>query len=114
MTNDDLQTVNCNYPTEAALYKAYMPFLEGGGLFVCSNYIFPLGTPVRLSFKLPNEPEEYSVAAKVAWITPRGAQGNKPAGLGFQFTGDNSRDICNKIETCLAGMLKSTHATDTM
>jgi len=114
MTDDDLQTISCAYATEAALHQAYMPFLRDGGLFVRSNYILPLGTLVHLSISLLNEPEHYTIEAKVAWITPRGAQSNKPAGLGFQFKGENSRHLCNKIETCLAGMLKSTQQTDTM
>ncbi|MGQ3890978.1 PilZ domain-containing protein [Legionella sp. CNM-4043-24] len=112
--NEELQSINCSFPTEALLYQAYMPFLHDGGLFVRSNYILPLGTMVRLEFSLLNEAELYVVEAKVVWITPRGAQGNKPAGLGFQFKGENSRSLCNKIETCLAGMLKSTQMTDTM
>lgn len=114
MTDHDMQTINCSYCTETVLYQAYMPFLRDGGLFVRSNYILPLGTVVRLSVSLLNEPEHYIIEARVAWITPRGAQGNKPAGLGFQFIGENSRHLSNKIETCLAGMLKSTQPTDTM
>lgn len=114
MTDDDVQTICCAYSTEAALYQAYMPYLRDGGLFVRSNYILPLGTQVCLSVTLMNEPEHYNIDARVAWITPRGAQSNKPAGLGFQFVGESSRHFCNKIETCLAGMLKSTQLTDTM
>lgn len=111
---DDVQKINCSFPTESALYMAYMPFLRGGGLFVRSNAILPLGTLVVLSINLLNEPEPYSIDARVVWITPRGAQGNKPAGLGLQFIGENCRHFSNKIETCLAGMLKSTQMTDTM
>jgi type IV pilus assembly protein PilZ len=53
------------------------------------------------------------VAGKVVWITPKGAQGNKVAGIGVQFTGDTTiaRD---KIETYLAGALKSDRMTHTM
>lgn len=106
--------INCAFPTETALYMAYMPFLSGGGVFVCTNQVLPLATIVQLSVSLLNEPEVYVVGAKVAWITPRGAQGNKPAGLGFQFISDNSRNLRNKIETILAGMLKSAQMNYTM
>ena len=110
---NDVQ-ISCAFPTETALYMAYMPFLSGGGVFVCTNQILPLATEVQLSVSLLNEPEVYVVSAKVAWITPRGAQGNKPAGLGFQFISENTRNLTNKIETILAGMLKSTQMNNTM
>jgi type IV pilus assembly protein PilZ len=63
--------------------------------------------------KLMKEPEKIPVAGKVVWITPKGAQGNKVAGIGVQFTGDTTiaRD---KIETYLAGALKSDRMTHTM
>lgn len=110
----DEPIVNCSYPTEAALYMAYMPFISGGGLFVRTNLMLPLGTKANLSLKLLNEVDSYIISAKVAWVTPKGSQGNKPAGLGFQFTGDDARVLKNKIETYLAAMLKSSQMTDTM
>lgn len=111
---EDMEMIACSFPTENALYLAYMPFLQGGGVFVRSDLHLPLGTLVTLSITLLSEPDPYSIEAKVVWITPKGAQGNKPAGLGLQFTGENCRHFSNKIETYLAGMLKSTQLTDTM
>jgi type IV pilus assembly protein PilZ len=53
------------------------------------------------------------VAGKVAWITPKGAQGNRAAGVGVQFNdGDNTAR--SRIETHLAGALKSDRPTHTM
>lgn len=106
--------ISCVFPTKEALYLAYMPFLSGGGVFVCTNEILPLTTAVHLSIRLLNESEPYYIDAKVAWVTPLGAQGNKPAGLGFQFISENSRDFRNKIESILADVLKSTQMTYTM
>lgn len=108
------QLINCSFTSEASLYLAYMPFVKGGGLFIRSNHIYPLGESVELSVKLINEHEPYLVQGKVVWITPKGAQGNKPPGVGVQFIGENSRYLCNKIETYLAGMLKSSQLTDTI
>ncbi|KTD61475.1 PilZ domain-containing protein [Legionella shakespearei] len=108
------QLINCSFTSEASLYLAYMPFVKGGGLFIRSNHIYPLGESVELSVKLINEHEPYLVQGTVVWITPKGAQGNKPPGIGVQFIGDNSRYLCNKIETYLAGMLKSSQLTDTI
>lgn len=106
--------MNCSFTSDASLYLAYMPFVKGGGLFIRTNHQFPLGTEVNLSVKLLTEPDPYTVEGKVVWITPKGAQGNKPPGAGVQFIGENSRYLANKIETYLAGMLKSTQSTDTI
>lgn len=91
-----------------------MPFVKGGGLFIRTNHTYALNHLVDLSVNLLNEQEPYILSGKVIWITPKGAQGNKPPGIGVQFTGENSRYLCNKIETYLAGMLKSTQLTDTI
>jgi len=111
---DDLQTINCTFSDENSLYLAYMPFIKGGGLFVRTKKSYSMGSPITLSVKLLDEPEIYTVEGSIVWITPKGAQGNKPCGIGVQFTGDESRNLCNKIETCLAGMLKSSQMTDTI
>lgn len=105
---------NCSLTSEASLYLAYMPYVKGGGIFIRTHQTHYLGEDVTLSLKLLDEDEPYLLEGKVIWITPKGAQGNKPPGIGVQFLGDNSRYLCNKIETYLAGMLKSTQLTDTI
>lgn len=114
MSTEDIPIINCAYASEGALYMAYMPFLHGGGLFIRTNHNFTLGMQVELNVKLLTEPETYKIGGKVVWITPKGAQGSKPSGVGVQFLGENCRHFCNKIETYLAGMLKSSQMTDTM
>ena len=111
---DDIPLISCAFSSEASLYLAYMPFVKGGGLFIRTKNTYTLRSPVSLSVQLLSEPESYLIEGQVVWITPKGAQGNKPAGIGVQFTGENSRHFCNKIETYLAGMLKSTQMTDTI
>ena len=112
--SEELPTIHCNFSTEASLYLAYMPFVKSGGIFVRTVQNHNLSEEVKLSLSLMNEPEPYLIDGKIVWITPKGAQGNKPAGIGVQFTGENARVVCNKIETYLAGMLKSTQPTDTL
>ena len=106
--------ISCNYKNENEIYLAFMPFIKGGGLFVRTKAAYELGDSVSLSVQLLNEPDSYVIEGKVVWLTPKGAQGNKPIGIGIQFIGENSRHFCNKIETLLAGMLKSTQNTDTI
>lgn len=98
---------------KAVLYAAYMPFVENGGLFIPTNKSYSLGDEVFMLLSLMDEPEKIPVAGKVVWITPRGAQGNRAAGIGVQFSGED--DIaCKKIETYLAGSLDSERPTHTM
>ena len=98
---------------KAVLYAAYMPFLQGGGLFIPSTKAYKLGDDVFMLLALMDEPEKLPVAGKVVWITPKGAQGNRAAGIGVQFN-DPDNTVQRKIETYLAGLLESDRATYTM
>jgi type IV pilus assembly protein PilZ len=111
---DEVKNITCNFTTDASLYLSYMPFIKGGGLFIRTNPAFSLGDPIQLSINLMGEHDTYIIKGKVVWITPKGAQGGKPPGIGVQFDDANSRNLCNRIETYLAGMLKSTQLTDTI
>ncbi len=98
---------------KAQLYAAYMPFLRNGGLFITTNKTYRLGDEVFMLLSLMDEAEKIPVAGKVVWITPKGAQGNRLAGVGVQFN-DGDHATRNKIETYLAGALKSERPTLTM
>ncbi len=95
------------------LYAAYMPFVKNGGMFIPTNKSYKLGDEVFMLLSLMDEAEKIPVAGKVVWITPRGAQGNRAAGIGVQFS-DQDNTAINKIETYLAGMLGSDKPTHTM
>jgi type IV pilus assembly protein PilZ len=62
---------------------------------------------------LMEEVEKIPVAGKVVWITPKGAQGNRAAGIGVQFS-EQDETARSKIETYLAGSLSSDRPTHTM
>ncbi|PIE43071.1 MAG: pilus assembly protein PilZ [Gammaproteobacteria bacterium] len=98
---------------KAVLYAAYMPFIKNGGLFIPTTKSYQLGNEVFLLLNLMDEVEKIPVAGKVVWITPKGAQGNRAAGIGVQFN-DDSEHARNKIETYLAGAISSDRQTHTM
>ncbi len=98
---------------KAVLYAAYMPFVTHGGLFIPTNKTYALGDEVFMLLNLMDEPEKIPVAGKVIWITPKGAQGNRAAGIGVQFS-DQDDTASKKIETYLAGSLESDRPTHTM
>ena len=98
-----------------ALYKSYMPFVSGGGLFVPSTKNFSLGDEVFLLLTVMEIEERLPIPGKIIWITPQGAAGNRKAGIGIQFAdtqdGAHARNI---IESHLTNMLKSNKSTHTM
>ncbi len=98
-----------------ALYNSYMPFIKSGGLFVPTNKRYSLGDEVFILLTLMEEKDRIPVAGKVVWITPAGAQGNRVAGIGVQFSdGADGEQAKTKIETFLAGMLGADRPTHTM
>lgn len=100
---------------KSALYASYMEFVKNGGLFIPTNKPYALGDEVFMLLSLMDNPEKIPVVGKVVWITPKGAQGNRVAGIGVQFSGDQESDSARKkIETHLAGTLKSDRPTHTM
>ncbi|MCU5783873.1 type IV fimbriae assembly protein [Alcanivorax balearicus MACL04] len=98
---------------KAALYAAYMPFIGNGGLFVPTEKVYQLGEEIFLLLSIMDEPEKIPVAGRVVWITPRGAQGNRSAGIGVQFS-DQDDTARRTIENHLAGSLQSDRPTHTM
>ncbi len=99
---------------KSALYAAYMPFIKNGGLFIPTNKQYQLGDEVFMLLTLMDEPEKIPVAGKIIWVTPRGAQGNRAAGIGVQFSSQDGGTAQKKIETYLAGALSSDRPTHTM
>ena len=100
--------------SKAELYAAYMPFIKHGGLFVTSQHDFRLGDEVFIILQLLNVAEKHSIAGKVIWITPRGAQGGLHAVIGVQLKGEVGQKVRDTIETHLDGMLTGEMRTETM
>jgi type IV pilus assembly protein PilZ len=96
------------------LYHAYISFTKSGGLFIPTGRNYFIGDEVLMLLTLMEEMEKIPVAGKVVWITPRGAQSNRVAGIGVQFNEINGGAVRAKIETYLAGMLRSEKPTYTM
>ena len=98
---------------KAVLYAAYMPFLDNGGIFVPANKRYSIGDEVFMLLTLMDEPEKIPIAGRVVWITPVGAQGNRQAGVGVQFS-EQDATANAKIELHLGGALNSERQTHTM
>ena len=97
-----------------ALYAAYMQFVDNGGLFIPTTKKYNLGDEVFMLLTLMDETERIPVAGKIIWITPVGAEGNRAAGIGVQFSNQDGGSARNKIETYLGGALSVDRPTHTM
>lgn len=100
---------------KAALYAAYIPFFEDGGVFVPTAREYRLGDDVYVLLTLPDDTQRYPVAGKVAWVTPARASGNRTQGIGIQFPKDEkSRTLRVRIEEILGTSLGSDRPTQTI
>jgi len=97
-----------------ALYTAYMPFVENGGLFIPTKRVYKMGQEVFMLLSLMEETERLPIAGEVIWITPVGAEGYKAAGIGVQFSDQDGGFARDKIETYLAGTQDSDRTTHTL
>ena len=99
----------------SALYAAYIPLFSEGGIFIPTTREYKLGDDVYVLLSLPDDPQRYPVAGKVAWITPAKAASGRIQGIGIQFPKDEkSRLLKHKIEEVLGAHLASDRATQTI
>lgn len=100
---------------KAALYAAYIPLFSEGGIFIPTAREYKLGDDIYVLLSLPDDPQRYPVAGKVAWVTPAKAAGNRTQGVGIQFPKDEkSRLLKIKIEEILGAALGSDRPTQTI
>ena len=112
MTKPGLLTLTIK--DKSALYLAYMPFVTNGGLFVPTNSSYKLGDEVFMLLSIMSEEEKIPVAGHVIWITPKGAQGKRSAGIGVKFSDQDQGNTQKRIENYLAGALGGDKLTHTL
>jgi len=99
---------------KAGLAAAYMPFLQGGGLFVPTTRQANLGDDLYLIMTLLDDPNKYAVPGKVAWITPAGTAG-RPQGLGIQFASNEAGEqVRARFETLIGSVALAARQTNTL
>lgn len=100
---------------KGALYAAYIPLFAEGGLFVPTTREYRLGEDVYLLLTLPDDPQRYPVAGKVAWLTPANASGGRTQGVGVRFPSDEkTRALRVRIEEMLGTAIQSAKPTQTI
>jgi type IV pilus assembly protein PilZ len=99
---------------KAVLYATYMPFIQGGALFVPTTRQANLGDDLYLILTLVDDTTKFALPGKVVWITPAGSTGRQQ-GLGIQFARNEAGEqVRTKIEELIGGALKSSRPTHTL
>ncbi len=100
---------------KSALYAAYIPLFVEGGIFIPTAREYKLGDDIYVLLSLPEDPQRYPVAGKVAWVTPPKAAGSRTQGVGIQFPKDEKSKLLKlKIEEILGAHLGSDRPTQTI
>ncbi len=107
--------LSCSIDDKQELYRCYMPFLLGGGLFIPTRKRFRLGDEVLVLLTLMGE-ERMAIPGRVAWLSPHaGSKSSANSGVGVQFQetveGEKAQ---SRISSELAGMLESDRPTHTL
>ena len=97
------------------MYAAYIPLFSEGGIFIPTSRDYKLGDDIYVLLSIPDDPQRYPVAGKVAWVTPAKAVDNRTQGVGILFPRDEkSRLLKIKIEEILGANIGSDRPTQTI
>jgi type IV pilus assembly protein PilZ len=98
----------------AGLYSAYMPFIEGGGVFIPTQKEYLMGDQVYVILQLMDNPKRFSIACKVIWVSPAGIS-QKSQGIGVQIPYDETgKELREFIEKSLGSAIGSSRKTHTL
>jgi type IV pilus assembly protein PilZ len=99
MAEDNTLSYTISDPVELNL--SFMPFINGGGLFIPTQQKFDLDTRITLHLQLPGYTDTLTIPGKIIWITPPNALHHVLSGVGIQFTGPDAKTIRAQIETLM-------------
>ncbi len=98
----------------AGLYAAYMPFIDGGGIFIPTQKEYVMGDPVYVILQLMDHPQKFSISGKIVWISPAGMS-QKTQGIGVQLPNDEPGNALRQfIEKSLGSALGASRKTHTL
>jgi type IV pilus assembly protein PilZ len=98
----------------AGLYAAYMPFIEGGGVFIPTQKEHSIGDQIYLILQLMENPKRFSIACKIVWVSPANMS-QKIQGIGVQIPYDEAgKELREFIEQSLGSAIGSSRKTHTL
>jgi len=71
--------------SETNFYMGLTENLSEGGLFIATHVHKPLGTPIEVSFKLPEMSQPIKVSGTVRWVREYSETSDSSPGMGVRF-----------------------------
>ena len=93
--------LDCILQSQMELNFSYIPFVQGGALFVQTTQRVYLGDIVEINLQLPTQTSTQTVEGKVVWITPKNALYQAYAGIGVQLIGTSAKQIWEEFKANL-------------
>ena len=107
--------LTAHFKDRLSLAYAYMPFIEGGALFVPSSEKAVLGDSAFLFVSLEEGGQKFPINGRVVWVGPSTQGGETPSGLGIQLgTDEAARQLLLCIESSLGNIQASLKKTATL
>lgn len=94
--------IQVNIADKATLQASYMPFVQGGALFVPTKQAVKMGQEVFVLATLPDQTQKIPLTGKVVWISYKQSH-FKPQGFAIQLVGEKGVFYKNEAEKLLAG-----------
>jgi len=66
-------------------YAGFAENLSGGGIFVATHKLLPVGEIIEVAIRLPSEPTAIEGTGQVRWVREYSERSNVPPGLGLKF-----------------------------
>ena len=105
--------IQANISDRATLQASYMPYIQGGGLFIASKQAVKMGEEVFVLASLPNQSQKIPLTGKVIWISQK-QNGIKLQGFGMQLSGEKGIYYKSEAEKLLAGIKSEGRSSYTM
>ena len=105
--------IQANISDRATLQASYMPYIQGGGLFIASKQAVKMGEEVFVLASRPNQSQKIPLTGKVIWISYKHT-GLKPQGFAIQLAGEKGNYYRMEAEKFLAGSMSSDLPSFTM
>ncbi len=97
-----------------SLFKSYMPFTKGGGLFIPTTTTYEMQEEIFMLVTLPEDTKPIPIPGTVVWSSPPNAGDGKKQGVGVEFKGKEGNALRTAIEALLGADVAKTAPTFTM
>ncbi len=106
--------IRLSFADTRGLYQAYMPFVEGFGLFYATEESYQLEQEVFLFLTLPEKMGKFAASGRIIWLNPLKKVVKRMPGVGIQLCGREVTKIRKIIEEGLGKMSNTGLPTATM